>query len=75
MTRSSSSLTSEQQSNFQQSTHLFATNEMVMLHNKQMLISSTMPVALCIAEQLRGSTISDNVDEQLESKILLCIRQ
>ena len=34
-----------------------------------------MLVALSIAEQLRGSTISNEADEQLESKILLCVRQ
>ncbi|XP_057866341.2 uncharacterized protein LOC131073844 [Cryptomeria japonica] len=75
MSRSSSSLTSVEQSVFLPSKHLFATNEMVSLHNKRMLLSLAKPVALSTAEQMKGLACSNPNDEQLQSNILLCIGQ
>ncbi|XP_059064929.1 uncharacterized protein LOC131856976 [Cryptomeria japonica] len=75
MSRSNSTLSSTEQSIFLSSTHLFATNEMVSLHNKRMLLSMAKPIALSIAEQLRGFTCSNLDEEQLECKNLLCIGQ
>lgn len=50
-------------------------NEIVSSHNKCVLLSSAMLVALSITEQLRGSTCSNPEEEELESNILLCIGQ
>ncbi|XP_057847781.2 uncharacterized protein LOC131057655 [Cryptomeria japonica] len=75
MSRSNSALSSAEQSIFLSSSHLFATNEMVSLHNKRMLLSMAKPIALSTTEQLRGFTCSNPDEEQLESKILLCIGQ
>lgn len=49
MSRSNSVLTSAEQSIFLSPTHLFATNEMVSLHNKCMLLSLAKPIALSTA--------------------------
>ncbi|XP_059064840.1 uncharacterized protein LOC131856900 [Cryptomeria japonica] len=75
LSRANSTLSSAEQSLFLSSTHLFATNEMVSLHNKRMLLSLAKPIALSTAEQLKGITCSNPNEEQLESKILLCIGQ
>ncbi|XP_057849653.2 uncharacterized protein LOC131060435 [Cryptomeria japonica] len=75
MSRSSSSLTSAEQYIFLPSKHLFATNEMVSLHNKRMLLSLAKPIALSTAEQMKGLACSNPDDEQLQSNILLCIGQ
>ncbi|XP_057852643.2 uncharacterized protein LOC131062916 [Cryptomeria japonica] len=75
MSRSNSTLSSVEQSIFLSSTHLFATNEMVSLHNKRMLLSMGKPIALSTVEQLRGFTCTIPDEEQLESKIPLCIGQ
>lgn len=50
-------------------------NGMVSSHNKCMLLSLAMLVALSIAQQLRRSTCSNPKEEKLESNILLCIGQ
>lgn len=75
MSRSSSSLTTKEQSHCSSSINLFSMNEMVSSHNKRMLLSLAMPVALSIAEQLRASTCSNPEEEQLESNILIYIGQ
>lgn len=75
MSRSTSALPSTEQSTFLTSTHLFATNEMVSLHNQQMLLSLATPIALSITEQLRGPPCSNPAEEQLQSKILLSVQQ
>ncbi|XP_057817259.2 uncharacterized protein LOC131030442 [Cryptomeria japonica] len=75
LSRANSALSSAEQSLFLSFTHLFATNEMVSLHNKHMLLSLAKPIALSTVEQLKGITCSNPDEEQLESKILLCIGQ
>lgn len=75
MSRSSLALPSIEQSTFLPSIHLFATNEMVLLHNQRMLLSLATPIALLIIEQLRGPPCSNPAEEQLQSRILLCVQK
>ena len=47
MTHTNKNLTPNEQLEFDQATHLFATNEQVSLHNKKMLKDLNVPIALC----------------------------
>lgn len=75
MSRSSSSLNSIENYFFLSTIHLFATNELVLLHNKHMLLSLATPIALSTAKQLRGSTYTNPDEEQLQAWIFLSIGQ
>ena len=55
--------------------HLYATNEVVDLHNKSMLKLLNQPVARCYATDKRQVKTRKWKDEKLASKILLCIDQ
>jgi len=71
MSRTSSSLTHEEQHTFEESMHLYAINNSVVLHNKKMLKKLNMPVALCSAEQQRQRTPTTTEDEHLPAKMIL----
>lgn len=75
MSRTSSSLTHEEQCTFEESMHLYAINNSVILHNKKMLKKLNIPVALCSAEQQRQRTPTTTEDEHLPAKVLLCNEQ
>ena len=55
--------------------HLYATNEVVDMHNKTMLKTLNQPVARSYAIQRKKFRGNKLEDEQLATKILLCIGQ
>ena len=75
MTRTNSYLSHAENRSFEQSTHLHATNILVVLHNKHMLKHLNMPIAHCFAEQRNKHFYQSIDDEQLPLKVLLSIGQ
>jgi len=75
MSRTASSFRNFENLTFERATHLYATNNAVALHNKHMLKKLNMPIACCYAEQRCHQGPSATEDEQLASKVLLCIGQ
>jgi len=75
MLRTSSSLTHEEKCTFEESMHLFAKNNVVVLHNKKMLKKLNIPIALCSVEQQTQKTPTTIEDEHLPAKVLLCNEQ
>ena len=75
MKRTTSSLSHAENCSFEQSTHLYATNSFVALHNKHMLKHLNMPIAHFFAEQRNKHVHQSIVDEQLPLEVLLAIGQ
>ena len=72
MTRADKQVPSSEREEFDRSMHLFATNSMVSLHNKQMLKLLNCPVAISIATNTRNKMDNAFGDEKLEKQVLLC---
>ena len=75
MSRTSSSLSQTENRVFDQSTHLFSTNNSVALHNKQMLKQLNVPIALCSVEVRKQTLLLSPEDEQLDMVVLLAFGQ
>ena len=75
MTRTTSSLSHTEKYSFEQSTHLYATNSYLALHNKHMLKHLNMPIAHFFAEERNKDTDQSIDDEPLPLKVLLTIGQ
>ena len=58
---------------FGSGTHLFPTNELVMLHNRRILKNLNSPIVGCVVECMKCSEISTANDEHLEVEVLLCL--
>ena len=65
MTRTNNSLSLKEREDFDQATHLFATNEFVKLHNKKMLKQLNLPIALSSARVATQKSYEHNEDDQL----------
>lgn len=72
MSRTDSSITHEEKKTFEDSMHLYATNNSVALHNKTILKILNMLVAVCLAEKHREHTFTTSKEEQIDAKVLLC---
>ena len=57
---------------FNQAIHLFATNELVALHNKQKLKQLNVPIALCVAINTQRNNAETYTDDQLSQEVLIC---
>ncbi|XP_057864414.2 ATP-dependent DNA helicase pfh1-like [Cryptomeria japonica] len=75
MSRSSTKLVVNDNKNFDNSIHLFATNASSKHHNTKMLKQLHLPVVRCVAQVPRQSNIGYDNDEQLPSKILLSLNE
>jgi ATP-dependent DNA helicase PIF1 len=72
MSRVDMSLPPVERSLFHSAIHLFPTNDLVTLHNRQMLKSLNTPIARSVAEHTRRAEIAGVDDDQLEREVLLC---
>jgi ATP-dependent DNA helicase PIF1 len=72
MSRVDSKLDPTERSLFDSEIHLFATNNLVTLHNRIMLKSLNSPIARCVAEHTRRKEIDVADDDQLDREVLLC---
>ena len=69
MSRTNSSLSHSEQFSFEDVVHLYATNDFVMLHNKQMLKKLNQPIARCYVEERKKQTTSKlEENEHLDKK-------
>ena len=75
MTRTTSSLSHEENYAFEHSTHMYATNSSIAFHNEHMFKHLNMPVAHCFTEQRNQHVHQSIDDEQLPFKVLLGIGQ
>ena len=75
MTRKTTSLSHAENYSFEQSTHLYATNISIALHNKHILKHLNMAIAHCFVEQRNKHVRQSIDDEQLPLKVLLSIGQ
>lgn len=72
MTRTNKQLTSREKEEFDNSMHLFATNDLVRLHNRKMLKSLNHPIAISVATSTGYGIDNAANDEQLEKEVLFC---
>jgi ATP-dependent DNA helicase PIF1 len=72
MSRVDMSLPPVERSLFHSTIHLFPTNDLVTLHNRQMLKSLNTPIARSVAEHTRRAEIVGVDDDQLEHEVFLC---
>lgn len=72
MSRTNSFLSSDEQQDFENAMHLYPTNLVVTLHNKQMLKKLNMPIAQFYIKKRNHYPIGTHEeDEQLDVKILI----
>ena len=72
MSRTDSFLSKDELPTFKGSMHLFATNQLALLHNLHMLNSLQIPIELSIVKHINNHATSQIEDEQLECAVLLC---
>ena len=75
MTRTKDNLNEKQNIDFDNSTHLFATNEHAIKHNRKMLKTLNLPIARSTARVVAHNSNEHIEDEQLPEEVLLCICQ
>jgi ATP-dependent exoDNAse (exonuclease V) alpha subunit len=75
MSRTNKHLTVIEQKEFDQEIHLFATNELVCLHNRKRLKALHVPIALCVALCTQRQSSEPDNDDQLPQEVLLCKSQ
>ena len=75
MTITTSCLSHVENSLFEESIHLYPTNNSVALHNKHMLKQLNMPIAHCFVEQRNKHAHRSIDDKQFPLKVLLVIGQ
>ncbi|XP_057860496.1 uncharacterized protein LOC131069158 [Cryptomeria japonica] len=71
MTRTKDQLSPVVNKQFDTVVHLFATNDMVSLHNKRMLKELNHPIAISRATTTTSKTVVDADNKQLEKQVLL----
>ena len=75
MAQTKNNLSTTKNEEFDKATHLFATNELVKLHNKKMLKQLNLPIVLSSARFSTQRSTDINNDDQLQQEVLLCIGQ
>ena len=75
MTQTNNYLSPTKREEFDKATHLFATNELVKLHNKKMVKKLNLPIALNSSRVASQTSNDHKEDEQLQQEVLLCIGQ
>ena len=75
MTRTKDNLNEKQNIDFDNSTHLFATNEYAINHNRKMLKNLSLPIVHSTARVVTHNSNEHIEDEQLPQEVLLCIGQ